>query len=138
MRLTRKSTGEAIQLEDGFFWSDENWSEIEQNQEYAISGALIIQEGRKQAGRPITLQPANKTKGWIQLRDLNTLRLWQNLQEQQFTLKFEWPHDQREFNVIWNHKDGALESSTVKGTPATSLDTYFNVTMRFTEVSDDN
>jgi hypothetical protein len=40
--------------------------------------------------------------------------------------------------VIWNHKDGALESSTVKGTPATSLDTYFNVTMRFIEVSDAN
>ena len=102
MRLTRKSTGETIQLEDGFFWSDENWSAIEQNQEYAISGALR-----------------------------------QNLQEQ-FKLQFEWPHDQREFNVIWNHKDGALESSTVKGTPATSLDTYFNVTMRFIEVSDDN
>lgn len=137
MQLMRKTTSETIQIEDGFFWSDENWSEIEQNQEYAISGALIIQEGRRQAGRPITLQPANKTKGWIKLRDLNTLRAWQNLQEQ-FTLKFEWPHDQREFNVIWNHKDGALESSTVKGTPATSLNTYFNVTMRFIEVSDDN
>ena len=137
MKLMRKTTSETIQIEDGFFWSDENWSEIEQNQEYAISGALIIQEGRKKAGRPITLQPANKNKGWIKLSDLNTLRLWQNLQEQ-FTLQFEWPHDQRVFNVIWNHKDGALESSTVKGAPATSLDNYFNVTMRFIEVSDDN
>ena len=135
MKLVRKSSSETIQLEDGFFWSDENWSAIQQNQEYAINGALIIQEGRKQAGRPITLQPANKTKGWIKLRDLNKLREWQNLQEQ-FTLQFEWPHDQRLFNVVFNHKDGALESSTIKGTPATSLDTYFNVTMRFTEVSD--
>ena len=135
MKLIRKTTSEAIQLEDGFFWSDENWAEIQQNQEYSVSGALIVQEGRKQAGRPITLQPANKTKGWIKLRDLNKLRLWQNLQEQ-FTLQFQWPHDQRQFNVIFNHKDNALESSTIKGTPATSLDTYFNVTMRFTEVSD--
>lgn len=134
MKLIRKSTSETIQLEDGFFWSDENWTAIQQNQEYAINGALIIQEGRKQAGRPITLQPANKTKGWIKLRDLNKLREWQNLQEQ-FTLQFQWPHDHRTFNVIFNHKDGALESSTIKGTPATSLDTYFNVTMRFTEVS---
>ena len=135
MKLIRKTTSETIQLEDGFFWSDENWAEIQQNQEYSISGALIVQEGRKQAGRPITLQPANKTKGWIKLRDLNQLREWQNLQEQ-FTLQFQWPHDQRQFNVIFNHKDGALESSTIKGTPATSLDTYFNVTMRFTEVKD--
>ena len=76
MKLMRKTTSETIQIEDGFFWSDENWAVIEQNQEYAISGALIIQEGRKQAGRPITLQPSNKTKGWIKLSDLNTLRLW--------------------------------------------------------------
>ena len=137
MKVIRKTTSETIQLEDGFFWSDENWSVIEQNQEFAISGALIIQEGRKQAGRPITLQPANKKKGWIKLRDLNTLRLWQNLQEQ-FTLQFEWPHDQREFNVIWNHKDGALESTPIKNTPAVSLNDFFNVTLRFTEVSDDN
>ena len=135
MKLIRKTTSETIQLEDGFFWSDENWAEIQQNQEHSISGALIVQEGRKQAGRPITLQPANKTKGWIKLRDLNQLREWQNLQEH-FTLQFQWPHDQRQFNVIFNHKDGALESSTIKGTPATSLDTYFNVTMRFTEVKD--
>ena len=135
MKLIRKTTSETIQLEDGFFWSDENWSAIQQNQEYSVSGALIVQEGRKQAGRPITLQPASKTKGWIKLRDLNKLRLWQNLQEQ-FTLQFQWPHDQRRFNVIFNHKDNALESATIKGTPATSLDTYFNVTMRFTEVSD--
>ena len=136
MKLIRKTTSETIQLEDGFFWSDENWAEIQQNQEYAISGALIVQEGRKQAGRPITLQPANKTKGWIKLRDLNRLRLWQNLQEQ-FTLRFQWPHDKREFKVIFNHAQGALEAKPIKDSPAVSLDTYFNVTMRFTEVSDD-
>ena len=130
MQLMRKSTGETIQLEDGFFWSDENWAVIEQNQEYAISGALIIQEGRKKAGRPITLQPANKTKGWIKLSDLNTLRLWQNLQEQ-FTLQFEWPHDNRQFDVIFNHQDTALEAVSVWGSPATSSDEMMRLTLRF-------
>lgn len=133
MRLIRKSTSETIQLEDGFFWSDENWSIVEQSQNYAVNGFLIIQEGVKQAGRPITLQPANSKKGWIKLRDLNKLREWQNLQEQ-FTLKFEMPHDTRQFNVIFNHKDGALDSSPVKNSPAVSLDDYFNVTMRFLEL----
>lgn len=133
MRLTRKSTSETIQLEDGFFWTDENWSSIEQSQNYAVDGTLIVQEGVKQSGRSISLQPANRKKGWIKLSDLNKLRAWQNLQEQ-FTLKFEWPHDQRQFNVIFNHKDGALESTPVKNGPATSLNDYFNVTMRFLEL----
>ncbi len=137
MRLTRKSTSETIQLEDGFFWTDENWAAIEQSQNYAVDGTLIIQEGVKQSGRPISLQPANKKKGWIKLSDLNRLREWQNLQEQ-FTLKFEWPHDQRQFNVIFNHKDGAIESSPIKDSPAVSLNNYFNVTMRFVEVKNAN
>lgn len=134
MKLIREETGEAIQIEDGFFWSDENWSVIEQNQEYAINGALIVQEGRKLSGRPITLEPANKKKGWIKLTNLNKLREWQNLQEK-FILEFEWPHDKRQFKVIFNHKSGALDSSPVKNSPATSLDDYFNVTMRFTELN---
>lgn len=136
MKLIRKSTSETVPLEDGFLWSDEfSWKPIEQNQEYAINGALIIQEGMKRAGRSLLLQPANSKKGWIKLSHLRTLREWSELQDEQFTLKFEWPHDQREFNVIFNHQQGALEAEPIKGSPAVSLDTYFNVTMRFTEVN---
>lgn len=137
MRLTRKLNNQTVSLEDGFLWSDENWSRIEQTHNYAVDGAFILQEGFKQSGRPITLQPANKTKGWIKLSDLNVLRQWKDLPEEQFTLKFEWPHDQREFNVAFNHKDGALESSPISGTPAVSNNTYFNVTLRFLELEDD-
>lgn len=137
MRLTRKSTNQTVSLEDGFLWSDENWSRIGQSQNYAVDGAFILQEGFKQSGRPITLQPANKTKGWIKLSDLNVLRQWKDLPEEHFTLKFEWPHDQREFNVTFNHKDGALESSPIRGTPAVSNDTYFNVTLRFLELENE-
>ena len=45
MRLVRKSTSEAVSLEDGFLWSDEfEWKPIEQNQEYAVDGTLIVQD----------------------------------------------------------------------------------------------
>ena len=138
MQLTRKTTSETVPLEDGFLWSDEfDWKPIEQNQGYAINGALIIQEGEKQSGRSITLGPASQKKGWIKLSHLRTLREWTELQEETFTLRFEWPHDKREFKVIFNHAQGALEAKPIKDSPAVSLDTYFNVTMRFTEVSDD-
>jgi len=90
MRLVRKSTSEAVSLEDGFLWSDEfSWKAIEQNQAYAIDGALIIQEGKKKSGRPITLQPADQEMGWIKLHELRTLRDWSVLQGENFRLQFE-------------------------------------------------
>jgi hypothetical protein len=138
MRLVRKSTSEAVSLEDGFLWSDEfEWKPIEQKLERAIDGTLIIQEGKKKSGRPITLQPADQEMGWVQLKYLKTLYEWSLLQEQ-FRLEFEWPHDQRQFNVIFNHEAGALEAKPVKNIPAVSEDDYYNVTMRFTELDNAN
>jgi len=120
MRLVRKSTSEAVSLEDGFLWSDEfSWKAIEQNQAYAIDGALIIQEGKKKSGRPITLQPADQEMGWIKLHELRTLRDWSVLQGENFRLQFEQPHDNRQFTVKFNHQDG---------------DDYYNVTLRFLEL----
>lgn len=134
MKLIRNETQETVSLEDGFLWPDEfAWSPIQQSTEYALDGALIIQEGFKQAGRPITLQPADTGMGWIKLRELRTLRAWSLLSEQ-FTLKFEWPHDQREFNVVFNHEKGALTAVPIKNIPAVSLDDYYNVTIQLLEV----
>ncbi len=135
MRLIRKSTHETVSLEDGFLWSDEfDWKPIEQKLERSITGAAIIQEGRKQSGRPITLNPADNGMGWIKLRDLRKVQAWSVLHEQ-FTLEFEWPHDMRQFEVIFNHEAGALEAKPVKGIPAISLDDYLNVTLRFLELN---
>lgn len=138
MRLVRKSTSETVSLEDGFLWSDEfEWKPIEQKLERAIDGTLIIQEGKKKSGRPITLQPADQEMGWVQLKYLKTLYEWSLLQEQ-FRLEFEYPHDNRHFNVIFNHEAGALEAKPVKDIPAVSEDDYYNVTMRFTELDNAN
>ena len=73
--------------------------------------------------------------GWIKRRDLRSLLAWAALQEQ-FTLEFEYPHDNRHFNVIFNHEAGAIEAKPVKEHPAVSEEDYYIVTMRFTEVSD--
>ena len=43
MRLVRKSTSEAVSLEDGFLWSDEfEWKPLEQKLERAIDGTLLL------------------------------------------------------------------------------------------------
>ncbi len=134
MKLIRKSTNETVQLEDGFLWTDEfDWKPIEQKLERSISGEAIIQEGLKQSGRPISLEPADQNTGWIKLRDLRRVRDWAVLHER-YIIQFEQQHDTRQFEVIFNHEAGALEAKPVLGIPAVSLDDYFNVTLRFLEL----
>ena len=134
MRLIRKATNETVQLEDGFLWSDEfSWKPIEQNQEYAVNGTLIIQEGKKKSGRPITLSPSD-SQGWIKRSSLSILKDWSALQAEQFTLVFEYPHDTRQFNVIFNHAEGAIDAEPVKGFPTVSEDDFYKVTLKFIEV----
>ena len=134
MKLKRNATNETVPLEDGFLWSDEfDWKPIEQNQERAIDGALIVQEGKKKSGRPITLSPSDG-QGWIKRSDLSVIQGWSALQDEQFTLVFEYPHDTRQFNVIFNHADGAINAKPVMGFPAVSDGDYYEVTFKFLEV----
>ena len=138
MRLIRKATNETVPIEDGFLWSDEfSWKPIEQNQERAVDGTLIIQEGKKKSGRPITLSPSD-SQGWIKRSSLSILKDWSALQAEQFTLVFEYPHDTRQFNVIFNHAEGAIDAEPVKGFPAVSENDFYKVTLKFIEVPNAN
>ena len=131
MKIKRISTSETVSIEDGFFWSDEfSWKTKEQSLEYAMDGTPIIQEGTKLSGRPITLQPADSGMGWASLGVVRKLQAWSVLNEQ-FELQFEWAHDTRKFNVVFNHADGALEATPVKGIPPVSLNDHMNLTLRF-------
>ncbi|MFW1859228.1 hypothetical protein [Acinetobacter defluvii] len=138
MKLIRVATSEAVLIENGFFWSDEfDYKPIEQKQQFAIDGSLIIQEGKKKSGRPITLVPANDGMGWIKRRELSKLQDWSALQDEQFTLEFDYPHDNRRFNVMFNHQDGAISNpKTVKDIPTVSEDDYYSVTIKFLELKD--
>lgn len=136
MKLKRKLTNETVPLEDGFLWSDEfAWKPIEQNQEFAVDGTLIVQEGKKKSGRPITLSPP-EGMGWAKRAVLSKLQDWSALQGEQFTLIFEYPHDTRQFNVIFNHQDGAIEADPAKGIPTVSDSDFYRVTIKFLEVPD--
>ncbi|MCH7331833.1 hypothetical protein [Acinetobacter modestus] len=138
MKLKRNATNETVQIEDGFLWSDEfDWKPIEQNIERAIDGSTIVQEGKKKSGRPITLSP-NDGQGWVKRALLSKIKDWSALQGEQFTLIFEYPHDTRQFNVIFNHAEGAINAKPVMGFPTVSDGDYYEVTLKFLEVPDAN
>lgn len=137
MKFIRKATNETVLLENGFLFSDEfNWKPVEQNQEYAVDGTLIVQEGKKKSGRPITLLSKTEKQGWIKRAVLSVIQDWSALQDEQFTLVFEYPHDNRQFNVIFNHAEGAIEADPVRGVPTISEGDYYRATLRFIEVPD--
>lgn len=134
MKLERVSTSVQLTLDDSLLWSDEfDWQGIEQSQEYAVNGALIVQEGKKLAGRSIELS-ADPQMGWLKRSSLSTLKDWSLLQDETFKLIFEYPHDTREFDVIFNHARTAIEANPVKGHPTVSDDDYYRVTLRFIEI----
>lgn len=93
-----KTDSETLNLHPQFIWVDElDWTALAQSEPtYTLTGAVDIQQGTKQAGRPITLNGADV---WITRADLLTLQDWANVPE--LTLTLTHP-DGRTFGVIFN------------------------------------
>jgi hypothetical protein len=63
----------ALALPAGMIWTDEfDWRAVETAQEYALTGALILDAATRQAGRPITLEGADD-HGWLTRTQLAAL-----------------------------------------------------------------
>lgn len=91
----------AITLPATLVWEDEfTWSPVALSTEYGLTGALIVQESTKLAGRPITLvgkSDRNAHTGGISLTALQTLKTALNVAGAQWTLTL---HDARTFTVM--------------------------------------
>jgi len=57
-------------------WSDEfQWTPVQRAAEYSLTGAIIVQEAVKLAGRPITLEAQSEAQGYIWLERDTLLEL---------------------------------------------------------------
>ena len=111
-----------IQLPAGLIWEDEfDWTPVSQKAEVAVNGALIIQEGAQQGGRPITLAGGDDAC-WIARSDLLTLYAAMQTAGQEMTLTL---HDAREFAVVWRRDSHPIEASQVLRTEAPTDDTWY-------------
>ena len=99
----------AITLPTTLVWEDEfTWSPVSQNTEYSLTGALIVQEATKLAGRPITFagkSDGNNHTGGISLTNLRLLPAALDVVGASWTLTL---HDSRTFTVI--PRDNPLEA----------------------------
>lgn len=83
--LKRQDNNDTLQLHAQFVWSDEfDWTALAQSDPvYTLTGAMVVQQGTKKAGRPITLN-GNDTR--TTRADLAVLQAWAAVPELEMTL----------------------------------------------------
>ena len=123
---------DTLELDDQFEWIDEfAWDAVEQGQERTITGALVVQEGLKLYGRPITL--AANGGVWTPLsvvRQLEALRDQRGL-VMPLTLPGGATH-----SVIFNRASGqALEAKPIERLVEPGPDDPYEITLRLITVA---
>lgn len=74
MAITLTAPAGSIALPDNLIWEDEDeWDPLSQNQDYTLTGALVVEESARLAGRPVTLA-GGKAWAWLTRAQLATLR----------------------------------------------------------------
>lgn len=123
---------DSVELDDQFEWVDEfEWDAVAQEQERSVSGALLIQEGVKLYGRPITL----KSNGgvWTPLSVVRSLEVLRDIPNKVMALTLP---DGRAFSVIFNRADGAaLEAVPIERLVNPGDDHLYDVNLRLISVA---
>lgn len=99
MAITLARDLEVITLPPDLLWDDEfAWSHVSQSTERSITGALLVDVGTRQGGRPITLTGTER-HAWLQRTEVQALRVWLALPEQVFALSINGAV----FDVLFDH-----------------------------------
>lgn len=89
-------TLDTVTLPQGCVWRDEfDWTPVMQATAYSLTGALIVEQAEKQAGRPITLV-GGKDFAWLTRTEVAALKTLLDAGEA-MTLTL---HDARTFTVL--------------------------------------
>lgn len=130
-----------IELPADLQWTDEftAWR-VGQQSRTSLTGALIVQESARQAGRPITLQTTRDGTAYVGPVNLPILSALQTSESQPRTGSLELilpAHNggERTFHVRWRRADGpAIEAEPIRfAVPAIDPD-YFSITLRLMTV----
>lgn len=133
MSISLSDGSTTVQLPDDLYWADElAWSPVQQSVGRSITGALIVQTGLRQAGRPITLQPfEGERSSWISRAVLLQLQAWVALPAPTLTLVLRG----QARSVLWRHQDGEpIQAQPVLHLSDVQSDDVYVATLRFMEI----
>lgn len=115
-----------VELPDALMWSDEfAWQAVQQTVTRGLDGTLILQEGLKQAGRPVTLAAPGEG-GWVTRADVDRLYALSAVAGQVMTLTLRGVP----MSVTWRHSDTALDASPITPLEDVQPDDLWRVTLR--------
>ncbi len=132
MSITLSDGTTTLTLHEDLYWADEyEWQPVVQNVTTTLTGALVIQASALQAGRKITLAPADDASAWMAKSVVDQLRNWASVAGKNLTLTLRGVSR----TVIFRHHEGAVMEATpvVYFSDAASTD-WYRVTLRFLEV----
>lgn len=123
---------DSVELDDQFEWVDEfDWDAIAQVQERSVTGVLLVQEGQKVHGRPITLQSNGGV--WTPLSVVRQLEVLRDQLGRVMPLVLP---DGREFSVIFDRTNGApLTAKQIHRTVNPGANEPYDVNLRLITVA---
>lgn len=123
---------DSVELDDQFEWVDEfDWDAVAQAQERSVMGVLLVQEGMKVHGRPITLQSNGGV--WTPLSVVRQLEVLRDQLGRVMSLTLP---DGREFSVIFDRTNGApIAAKQVHRTVNPGPDELYDVNLRLITVA---
>ena len=107
--LTHTPSATTLTLPDALSWADEySWSPVVQSKTYTTTGALLIEEATRLAGRPYTLE-GSQDRTWCTRALVEQLRAWAATPVIVLALVLRG----NTLNVTFDHERGALEGLPV-------------------------
>lgn len=108
-----------VELSDRLQWTNEyEWSPVQQDTEYTLGGALVVDQGVKLAGRPILLE-GEETNAWITRTQCEAIKSLNAIPRAEMTLILRGEEHQVIFDrasggfnarPIWKLLDGEITS----------------------------
>lgn len=130
MTTTLTCNGVTATLPTDLHWSDEyDWSPVEQSRTYTTTGALIIDTGTRQAGRPITLAGSDDA-AWMPRSLCDTLRAWAALAAPVLVLTYRGAT----YDVAFDHEKTPFEARPVFQFSDPAADDWYVATLRLIEL----
>lgn len=133
MMLQNTTSLQTLILHHDLRWVDEHsWSPVVGNAEYSLTGALIIENGLRLAGQPITLEPPDDSMAWHTRAVVDQLYAWSKLPGQTFNLTLD--NGQLYEVVFRHHEPPAMEAKPVANLASFVADDFWTIKLKFARI----